>query len=203
MSSRRPRSRFAAPLVLTLALAPACVIRTRTSTPPPGGRDATQGQSDGTVTPIVNPPRPLPGDGTAETTPPPPAPTVGPIANPPPPDRVGPPTRTPPIKQTDPAIDVVQAGPNPQAAPTTWHVSQRADKTCYAVLDVQCPPAPATCNPPPALKLSSCPAGATTTTSLKVQETSPGECFVVYDAPACPATMACNPPRPAKTACPR
>ncbi len=75
------------------------------------------------------------------------------------------------------------------------------DKVCFATLDVQCPPAPSTCNPPAARKLASCPDGAATG-ALKIQEMAPGSCILTYPAPACPAGMACNPPRPVSIACP-
>ncbi len=175
MSSRRPRSSFAAPLVVTLALAPACVIRTA-----PVGQPRT-----GTTT-IANPPRPA----TGTTTPAPPP-------KPQPPDR-------PPPRQTDPSTDVVQAAPNPtQTALTSWTVYKRADASCYAMQAMQCPPAPATCNPPPPLKMSSCPAGASEKKSVNVKELAPGECYVVASGPAsCPAGATCNPPRPVKIDCP-
>jgi hypothetical protein len=177
MSSRRPRTRFAAPLVVTLALSPACVLTERSSRPPTAA----------------------PTDPSAPQGP------VGPTMNPPPPDRVPLPTDpVPPIKQTDPTTDVVQAGPTPQAAPTTWRIWQNdSDKSCLVSMDVSCPPAPATCNPPPAKKLASCPPGVTATSATTIQELAPGECFVMYAVPACPAGMACNPPRPAKIDCPR
>ncbi len=212
MSSRRPRLRFAAPLVVTLAIAPACIIHTGTSAPP-----RTTGTVDDhravepTPTPIMNPPRPIDPEPpfTGSTEPP-----ARPIANPPPIDLTGhgSTVTTPPIKQTAPVTDVVQAGPNQTTPPTqpapsgltTWTVTLRTrDQACVATIDVQCPPAPATCNPPPARKLASCPDGVTATSSLKIQELSPGACFVVQATPACPAGMACNPPRPAKIDCPR
>lgn len=198
MSVRRPRSKFAAPLVITLAMAPACVVRT--SAPPPGARPTT-GDQRGEPTVMTNPPRPT--DGTVGNTPPPTEPggrpdhatspdVGGPVEQRPP---------TPPIKQPDGTTDVAQQGPGP-AQLRYWNVRQNADKSCYAMHEASCPPPPATCNPPPPAKLKSCPSGITPGTTMKVRELSPGECFVVHDAPACPAGMACNPPRPAKIDCP-
>ena len=37
-------------------------------------------------------------------------------------------------------------------------VEKRADGTCWRYADVECPPSPATCNPPPPQKVD-CPAG--------------------------------------------
>ena len=173
MASRRPRSSFAAPLVVTLALAPACLV-----TPAPAGQPRT-----GTTT-ISNPPRPAPGT----TTPAPPKPQ--------PPDQ-------PPPRQTDPSTGAVQAGPNPtQTTLASWSVYQRPDRSCYATQVTQCPPRPATCNPPPPLKMDGCPDGASASKAITIQELSPGECYVMHAAAACEPGMTCNPPRPTKIDCP-
>lgn len=199
MSARRPRTRFAAPLVITLAVAPACVIRTRSSVPPPSGGQVEDHRGDDTATPIANPPRPIDGNGAAGSSTP-----LVPVTDPPPPAVTqGTPTGpTPPIKQTDPVLDTVQAGPSPSSATTTWRVVLGSDRSCSAVMDVRCPPAPATCNPPRPQAVT-CPEGITATSRVSIQELSPGSCYVVWPAPACPTGMACNPPRPQKTDCPR
>ena len=203
MPSRRPRSSFAAPLVITLALAPACVVRTgHSSAPPPTQRAHVEDhRGDGTIT-IANPPRPV---ATTASAPPP----SGPIS-PPPRGTDGTPTRTspgsgpisPPPRGTDGTP--TQAGPNPTPTTTlaSWMIYQRADKGCYAVRATECPPAPATCNPPPPTEIA-CPRGATEKKPLQVKEAAGGECFIHFAMPACPKPPAtCNPPRPVHTPCP-
>ncbi|HVV86741.1 MAG TPA: hypothetical protein VHE35_26970 [Kofleriaceae bacterium] len=182
MSARRPRSSFAAPLVVTLAMAPACVVRTHSSAPPP--QEPRQTANDHRNGPIMNPPRP------PDHHPPPPSPEPGPSDTP---------------RQTEGGGDVVQAGPSPSPAPAlrSWRVSQRADdKSCYAMADVHCPPPPSTCNPPPAMKVKTCPTDASPMSSVILRELSPGECFYEYPPPPCPAGASCNPPRPSRVDCP-
>lgn len=200
MSARRRRSQFAAPLVVTLAIAPACIIRTGSGSgaPPPGPRvTGDDHRGDTPPTPISNPPRPAPD--TVDSTPPggrPPhasSPGTATTADP------GP-TQTPPPRQTDGSTDVVQ-GPQPTEL-RYWTVHQRADKGCYAVHDTSCPPPPSTCNPPAPARMKACPDGITPKTPVKVQELSPDECYVMHAAPACPAGVSCNPPRPTKIECP-
>ena len=203
MSSRRPRSRFAASLVVTLALAPGCLVRTGPSAPPPERRQVADHRGDDTIT-IANPPRPADG---SSTTAPPTNPGRPPRADSPGADRVdGGGRGTVPPRQPDGTTDVVQGGPTqtpPSFTPTTWMVFQRADKGCYAVMEVQCPPAPATCNPPPPRDLVACPPLVTEKKPVKIRELSSGECFITPALRACPKPPAtCNPPRPIHTECP-
>jgi len=199
MSARKPRSSFAAPLVVTLAVGPACVVTpTPTSSPQPQpvgsnvdrrthGPNDGQGTTAPPIQPVVNPPRP----DTATQTPPP-----------------APPPATPP-RQPSPGGDQVVQHPTPtptQQPPArlrNWTVrfSNSDSKSCLAYVDVDCPPpSVATCNPPPPIKID-CPphlgkAGA------KIEEQSPDACLVVYPTPTCPPNVACNPPRPTKIDCP-
>ncbi len=173
--SRKLRTNFAAPLVVTLAALPGCVVR---SGPAPAAR-----AGDGAPTTVVsNPPRVTDASAThdrGETT-------VAPVATPP---REGTPS------------DQVQQEPPPRL--TTWTVYQsRTDQQCYAAIDVACSPK-ATCNPPPPRALDECPAGMTMDQPLKIQETSPGVCTLVFPKPAaCGSNPTCDPPRSRPTACP-
>lgn len=183
MSAKTPRRTFAAPLVVTLAvpLAGACLV-TSSKAPPPG--DSTTGRTNDhrtgedrtpPTTTHVNPPRANPGPTTAPNTDPTPS----------------------TVQQTEPAQ------PTQQAALRTWHVFQStSDKSCYATLKVECPPKPATCNPPPPTKLASCPSGLQMPQGLTIREDAANSCAVYYPMPDCPPGMACNPPRPQTITCP-
>lgn len=182
MSAKTPRRTFAAPLVVTLALpmAGACLVTSGTKAPPPGGSTTDHRTGSGEPatsppTPHVNPPRQEYPTGTATNTDP----------------------STSTVQQTSPAQ------PTQQAELRTWHVFQNSgDKSCYATLDVDCPPKGATCNPPPPTKLASCPSGLQMPQGLAIREDSANSCAIYYPMPECPKDMSCNPPRPQTIACP-
>ena len=187
MSAKTPRRTFAAPLVVTLALpvAGACLV-TSSKAPPPGGNtpgrttDHRTGDDGTPPTAHVNPPRVTePGNTT---------PTTAPNSDP----------TTPTVQQTEPAQ------PTQSASLREWHVFQnKTDKSCYATLKVECPPKPATCNPPPPTKLASCPSGLEMPQGLTIREDAQNSCAVYYPMPDCPPGMACNPPRPQTITCPK
>lgn len=179
--SRKVRSSFAAPLVVTLAVAPACMVRT--SSPPPGAAP-TERERDRTHV-HQNPPRP-PTVGTTDS-----------VNNPDPQPR-------------DPVVvDTVQQTPPPTQSGqlASWTVFlDRRDGACYARMDVDCPPKPATCNPPPARKLDACPPNFRVDDvdrPVKIVEYAKDDCYLQAPMPACPQGASCNPPPPQKTSCPR
>lgn len=175
-ASRLPRRAFAAPLVMTIAAAPAaCVVtsdpaprNTGTTTTTTGGtpdtRDHREGQPDTVV--IANPPPPKP-EPEAQPEPPPPP-------------------------------------PEPQAPPDhrrDWTVTLNADGTCAAFMDVKCVPN-ATCNPPPPQKVE-CPAGITADRPMQLYAMADSnECWIAPPSAKCPPKATCNPPPPRKHACP-
>ena len=176
---RLPRTTFAAPLVVTLAAVPGCVVA---GGPAPAARGTA-----GTTTAVTNPPRPAPAPAPA------PAPphdrgdtTVAVDAT--------------PLRAGTPS-DQVQQAPPPRR--TTWTVYQRpSDQQCFAAFDVACSPK-ATCNPPPPRALDECPAGMTADQRLTIEETSPGVCALVFPKPAaCGANPTCDPPRSRPIDCP-
>lgn len=185
MSAKTPRRTFAAPLVVTLALpfAGACFVTSGKAPPPSGGSTNDHRTGSGDTA------------GNPTTT----------HANPPRQDYPTGPTTAP---NTDPSTStVVQQPPTQpttqQAELRTWHVFQNtSDKSCYATLKVDCPPKPATCNPPPPTKLASCPSGLEMPQGLTIREDAANSCAVYHPMPACPAGMSCNPPRPQTIACP-
>jgi hypothetical protein len=144
---------------------------------PPPSSGGTSSSSGNPSTTHVNPPRATDGapPGTAPNTDP----------------------TTPSVQQTEPAP------PTTQANLRTWHVTQRSDKSCYASLKVECPPKPATCNPPPAVKLASCPDGLQMPQGMTIHEESANSCALHHPMPDCPPGMACNPPRPQSIECPK
>jgi hypothetical protein len=182
MSVKTPRRTFAAPLVVTLALpiAGACIVKTGSSPQRSGTTDhRTGGGESGNPTGThVNPPRTTPTTTGPKTAPDPNTST------------------STTVQQTNPAQ------PTQQASLREWHVFQN-DKSCYATQKVDCPPKPATCNPPPPVKLASCPSGLEMPQGLTIREDAPDSCAVWYPMPDCPAGMSCNPPRPQQIACPK
>ena len=184
MSAKRPRSSFAAPLVVTLAVAPACIVQPAPSQPRPTTQDGSGSGGGPSEPPVVM------------TNPPPPSTTP---AQPPT-------TTTPPIRQDNPGGDTVTQAPpttqQPERKLRDWNLVPQGDgKTCNAYIKVDCPPPTvATCNPPPPVQLE-CPANMQKT-GVKIEEQAPDACYVVYPTPACPKNVACNPPRPQKIDCP-
>lgn len=180
---RKVRSSFAAPLVLTLAVAPACVVRTSSQPPPNGSPGTGSARDNDQVHTHTNPPRP---------------PVVTPGQTNPNPD----PTPKDPV-----VVDTVQQTPPPAVELSSWTVFQnRKDRACYARLDVECPAPPATCNPPPARKLQACPDNFRvdpTDRPVKIVERAKDDCYLQMPMPACPEGASCNPPPPQKTSCPR
>lgn len=188
--SRKVRLSFAAPLVL-IAAVPACVVRP--SSQPPAGETA---HSNPPPTAEVHDDDDAPGHVN------PPGPHVNPPRQPPPPM----PGRPPMVPRTDPNPGTATQTPTQQPPQNlrAWSVFQnKNDKACYAQVAVDCPPKPATCNPPPPRKLASCPTSITMDGPVRVVETAPDTCLVTYAAPACPPNMACNPPRPEEIDCPQ
>ncbi|MEZ4402946.1 MAG: hypothetical protein R3B06_23190 [Kofleriaceae bacterium] len=177
--SRKVRTSFAAPLVLTLAVAPACVVRTGSAPPP-----TTGGPSGGTTT-TTTPPGPI-----VATNPPP-------VAAPPTQPDPGTAPRMPQEQQT------VQQGPTPVKPLTTWTVYQnKTSGQCFAAIDVVCNPK-ATCNPPPPRALDACPVGMTADKPLKIEERAAGSCTLVFPVPtSCASNPACDPPRSRTVDCP-
>lgn len=138
--------------------------------------------------------------------PPPPPSTGNPTATQvnPPRTNTGPKTAPDPNTSTSTTVQETNPGqPTQQAELRTWHVFQSSsDKSCYATQKAECPPKPATCNPPPPIKLASCPSGLEMPQGLTIREDSANSCAVYYPMPECPANMSCNPPRPQTIACP-
>lgn len=100
--------------------------------------------------------------------------------------------------------DQMQQQPAP-AKLRTWTVyvtTSGKSQECFAAHDVECPPKGATCNPPPPIKLASCPSGITAAKPYKIREDAPDSCALYYPMPDCPAGVACNPPRPQTVSCP-
>jgi hypothetical protein len=159
MSSRRPRSQFAAPLVVTLATVPACMARTGSSAPAPRTGDG----ADGTVV-IANPPRPIPdgggGGGDVTRQDPPHTPTrwtvfaqgdgggcyaIMDATCPPPPATCNPP---PPQK-----LATCPAG---ATATASVEVRELSPGECYVIPPMPACPPDASCNPPRPTKID-CP----------------------------------------------
>jgi hypothetical protein len=118
----RKTTTLAASFVLTISIAPGCSSSQRTTHA--AEPDMSTAESGGPPR-HANPPPPEGHGG--------PAPETGePHANPPGPEV------DKPVPEPEPA----QAGPND-------NVEIRKNGTCWARVDVKCPPPPATCNPPP------------------------------------------------------
>ena len=171
--SRKIRYHFAAPLVMTLAVAPACVVRTAPPPPPSATDDGA-----GSVQTISNPPPP----GTGSALPPP----VD--------DRAPFPGGPPDTAQQTPATP-------PRLGAWTVFQNQR-DHQCYVQITVDCPPKGATCNPPPPRVMDSCPTGMALDRPIQLYEQSPGVCFLQPPIPPCPRNAKCKAPAPQKTDCP-
>jgi len=126
MSARTPRRRFGASFVVTIAVAPACGVR---SSAPPSQPVAQPDPGQ----PTVSDPRPSPPPPEAQS------PTI--IANPP---RPAPPPETDPT----PPQPLPTANPPPPPPPEdrTWIV-EKANGSCEARAITHCPPH-AMCNPP-------------------------------------------------------
>ncbi len=174
MSAKFPRRSFAAPLVVTLAM-PACLVSSGKPAPAPApANDEPRAH--------VNPPRPQPDPQPAQPDPDPRATQPG----------------------NDTAQQTQQQTP-PPAKLRTWTVYVQASgksQECFAAHDVECPPKGATCNPPPPIKLASCPSGITAAKPYKIREDAPDSCALYHPMPDCPAGVACNPPRPQTVRCP-
>ena len=173
--SRTPRRAFAAPLVMTIAALPACVVASSKpgtgNQPEPHVRDHRAGaDGDKTATKThENPPRPTSVDHTQTADP-------------------GTTTKTP--ESTAPDHD------------RSWTVSMAKDGTCSAMGETSCP-ANAKCNPPPPTVVA-CPSNVTVDKPVKVWASAgSNDCYVNLDAGKCPAKATCNPPPPQKTACPQ
>lgn len=180
MSAKLPRRSFAAPLVVTLAM-PACFVSTGKAPPPSHGTSSDAPANDEPRA-HVNPPRPVEHPGHAEPAQP-----------------------KDPQPGNDTAQQTQQQTPPPAARTRTWTVYVQASgksQECFAAYDVECPPKGATCNPPPPIKLASCPSGITAAKPYKIREDAPDSCALYYPMPDCPAGVACNPPRPQTVSCP-
>ena len=180
--SRKVRYHFAAPLVLTLAVAPACVVgsspkpapaTTDPATTDPATTDPATNDDQGFVHP--NPPRPATKPaGSGEAT----------LPNPPP----------------DTAQETQQA---PPARLGAWTIFQnQQDQQCYAQVKVDCPPKGPTCNPPPPQAMDTCPTGMAMDRPIQLYEASPGVCFLQPPIPPCPREAKCKAPPPQKADCP-
>jgi hypothetical protein len=93
-----------------------------------------------------------PGSGTMPVNPPEP---VEVMRNPPPPDTAPPEPATVPVPAAT-AVPTTQpdAMPTPEAGDK---IVTKADGTCWVYPNIDCPPSPVTCNPPPPRQVQ-CPA---------------------------------------------
>jgi hypothetical protein len=194
MSAKQRRLSFSAPLVMTLAAAPACVVTTPTtqpaqSAPAPTVDRRTDGTHEVPPTIITNPPRPQPGEPTAP--PPVPPPTT---SRPAPPPRYGNPGGT--------TVDQTSPPPTTTPAMRHWTVTVASDKSCFAAIEGGCPSGTkATCNPPPPARIA-CPPNMAPRSTVSIDEKAADSCMVTYPMPSCPPGVMCNPPRPQSIACP-
>jgi hypothetical protein len=163
MSARVPRTRFAAPFVITIAGATgavaACVVTTSAGRPAePAALDHRGGSAGGGSTVVANPPRPAPDGSASETGS---GSAAGPdaagsgsatspmISNPPRP-AAGSGSATvaaPPVTDAKPSTKPGPPVSKPAAAPRAWRVA-KVGKACQATEQVDCPSG-AACNPPP------------------------------------------------------
>ncbi len=74
--------------------------------------------------------------------PPPPPDMVEPTPIPPAPTETAPPETPPAVETSEPKSDLPAPGPGEK-------VTVKKNGTCWVYPDVDCPPSPATCNPPP------------------------------------------------------
>ncbi len=205
MSAKQRRLSFSAPLVVTLAMAPGCVVTPVPAQPTqPAGNTVdrrTHGPDQGQpATTITNPP-PVRTGQTEPTPPAAPPPTPprqsnpgGEVAQP------RPPVVTPPIRQGNPGGATAQQQPPTTPKLRRWTLTVASDKSCYATpMDAAACEPKATCNPPPPPRVG-CPAN--TAKGTRIEEQSAGACFIVYPSPPCPPGVACNPPRPQTIECP-
>jgi hypothetical protein len=179
-ASRRPRRAFAAPLVMTVAAIPACVVSQSDgpTTPPPhgGAAESRDHRGEGGDAPdvVANPPRPVAGDARVRSD----------------------------VAVTERLELAEEPGDPAPSYERNWTVRIDAKGACLAYQDVQCPTG-ATCNPPPPQPVA-CPAGITVDRPVHIfAQAGSHDCYVMPAPVRCPERATCNPPPPRKTACPR
>lgn len=194
MSARVPRTRFAAPFVITIAGATgavaACVVTTSAGRPADGAaldhRGGAPGSGEGGSTIVVNPPRPATGDGGGSAAGSGTGSAAGSgsgsatspmVANPPrPATGSGSAVAAPPVTDAKPGSPPPAPISKPAAPARAWRVS-KAGKGCQAVVEVECPTG-AMCNPPPPVAYA-CPKGLSLERpAVIIQTTVAGRCSV-------------------------